>query len=341
MKKGIIKKYVFLLCGLFMCLSAYSFDTYGNNEDDGNDDPWGCYGSNSAGYECDEIVVYPDDNDYDPPCYNLCFCYGICDDSPCYGDYCSCYGICNDGFGGTGGEGTGGSGGNPNPGTNPNPQPNPSCTGERCPICLGYKSISSDSDSSCPFCTCTPEKDKKRICNIYHGTVSAKYLRNSSNIFTPAQEQFIISLANLTALYELGYTRDNLKTDLINYPTNSSLYTKYNQLLHPERYIAGWASASNSSSGSDVAYVSSELGNSGLQLKYYPEKNGGHQALGLVKKNKDGGFNLFDPDTYKHEREAALEYLESLDVKYFGYPDDYLYDMHLYNALDFMNYYCQ
>jgi hypothetical protein len=168
-----------------------------------------------------------------------------------------------------------------------------------------------------------------KLCNAYHGVLNIADLKNAKNDFTPHQEMFIISLANLAAMNELGYSLESLKTDLVNYPTSNSLYTKYNKLIHPERYITNWASAGNSSSNSDVAYVSLEIGNSGLQLKYYPEKNGEYNALGLVKEG------LFD-----HSVEAALELLEYIDVKYAGFPDDYLYDMHLFNALNFMEYYC-
>jgi hypothetical protein len=155
------------------------------------------------------------------------------------------------------------------------------------------------------------------------------YLNNTMNSFTPYQEQFVISLANIAAMHELGYSLNYIKTDLTNYSTNNSLYTKYNKLLHSERYITNWTPAGNSSSNSSIAYISPEIGTSGLQLKYYPEKNGEYQALGLVKEGN-----------VEHFVEAALELLEYIDVEYLGLPDDYLYDMHLYNALNFMDYYC-
>jgi hypothetical protein len=170
---------------------------------------------------------------------------------------------------------------------------------------------------------------QEKICDAYHGTIDVASLSASSNNFTPQQEQFIISLANLAALYELGYSSENLKTDLINYSTSNSLYTKYNKLLHPERYITNWTSAGNSSPNSNTAYVSPEIGDSGFQLKYYPEKNGEYNALGLVKEGN-----------IEHAREWALEFLERIDIENFGFHDDYLYDMHLFNALDFMDYYC-
>ena len=171
---------------------------------------------------------------------------------------------------------------------------------------------------------------QERICDAYHGTIDVASLKGSRYSFTPPQEQFIISLANIAALYELGGSLGTIRQDLVNYPSSSSLYTKYNKLNNPGRYTVGWSSASNSSPNSSTAFVSPEIGNSGFQLKYYPEKNGEYGALGLVK----AGY-------VEHVFEAALEYLESIDVRLLGFPDDYLYDMHLFNALNYMESYCK
>jgi hypothetical protein len=166
---------------------------------------------------------------------------------------------------------------------------------------------------------------QEKLCNAYHGVLNIASLRQSSNSFSSHQEIFIISLANLAAFNALGYSLVSLKTDLNTYTYNSSLYTKYNKLNNIDTYISTWTAAYNSSPNSDTAYVSPEIGNSGFQLKYYPEKNGEYNAIGLVKE----GF-------VEHSVEAALELLES----YLGLPDDLLYDMHLFNALNFMEYYC-
>ncbi len=58
-------------------------------------------------------------------------------------------------------------------------------------------------------------------------------LTNDKLFFSPYQEQFIISLANLAAMYQLGYSLEGMKTDLINYNTYSGLYTKFNKLNNP------------------------------------------------------------------------------------------------------------
>ncbi|MCC8173889.1 MAG: hypothetical protein LIO65_05790 [Odoribacter sp.] len=145
---------------------------------------------------------------------------------------------------------------------------------------------------------------------------------------TPAQEQFIISLANIAALYDVGGELETMKQDLVNYPSNNALYTKYNKLNNPERYIAGWTSEFNS--GGERTYCSGEIRNSGFELKFYPTKNGEVNALGLVKSNWAG-----------HAIEAALEFLERKIVERTDKDDDFLYDMHLFNAVNFMNDYCK
>ncbi|MCD8186609.1 MAG: hypothetical protein LUD68_09290 [Rikenellaceae bacterium] len=125
----------------------------------------------------------------------------------------------------------------------------------------------------------------------------------------------------------MGAPLESLKSDLSNYSADNSLYTKYNQLNNHHKYTSGWKEAANS--GGETALTSSEINNSGFELKFYPTKNGESNALGLVKANFFG-----------HMVEAALEFLEAINKKYLGMPDDYLYDMYLFNALNFMESYC-
>jgi hypothetical protein len=184
----------------------------------------------------------------------------------------------------------------------------------------------SDSDTN----TNEPEDIvQKELCDAYHGIVNVSNLQENTSSFTLEQEQFIISLANVAALYELGYPINNVKEDLTNFSANSNLYSKLNKLNNPENYIINWEPAFNSSTLSYNANISSEIGNSGFHLKFYSEKNGESNAIGLIK----DGFE-------EHLLESALELLEYIDVKYMGFPDDYLYDMHLFNSLNFMDYYC-
>jgi len=130
-------------------------------------------------------------------------------------------------------------------------------------------------------------------------------------------------------LYELGFSLNGIQTDLVNYRANSVLYTKLNKLNNPENYISNWEPAYNSYTDEYDASVSPVLGSSGFQLKYYTEKNGEYNALGLVK---DG--------VAAHNLEAALESLDGFLRDRFNLADDFIYDMHLYNSLNFMNYYC-
>ena len=167
------------------------------------------------------------------------------------------------------------------------------------------------------------------LCGTYHGYIDIISLNNSKNNFSPHQEQFIINLANLAALYELGGSLNYLKTDLDNYNINSSAYSKLSQLNNPERYTAGWQQAFNSETGNNDALVSGEIGDSGFQLKFYTVKAGENNALGLVKTGWAG-----------HAIEAAIEVLERFLLDNSALLDDFLYDMHLFNALNFMDYYC-
>ena len=167
------------------------------------------------------------------------------------------------------------------------------------------------------------------LCGMYHGVINVAALNKSKSTFMPYHEQFIINLANLAALYELGGSLDYLKQDLDNYSINSSAYSKFSKLYNTGRYTTGWQPAYNSETGTYDALVSSEIGNSGFQLKLYSEKAGENNALGLVK----SGF-------FEHNIEAALEYLERTVIEKFGLLDDFLYDMHFFNALNFMDYYC-
>ena len=175
----------------------------------------------------------------------------------------------------------------------------------------------------------TAEEVQELICDAYSGVVNMATIINNKEYYTSPQEQYIIGLANIAALYELGNSIEGIQQDLCNYSTSSGLYTKYNKLNNYESYIDAWEVTYNSSANSDTAYVSIEIGESGFQLKFYPEKNGEYNALGLVKASLG-----------EHVIEAALEFLEYIDVKYAGFPDDYLYDMHLFNVLNFMNDYC-
>ena len=51
--------------------------------------------------------------------------------------------------------------------------------------------------------------------------------------------------------------------------------------------------------------------------------------LGLVKNNLGG-----------HAAEWALEFLDGFLRDDLTLADDFIYDMHLYNSLNFMDYYC-
>lgn len=171
---------------------------------------------------------------------------------------------------------------------------------------------------------------KDIFCDAYSGIINVNDLKNNVSNFSSKEQQFIISLANLAALTELGNSLQNLKSDLLNYSESSSLYTKLNYLANHDRYTSGWTNAYNSSTGTNSALISPRIGNSQFQLKFYGEKNGFNNALGIVKAG-----------TMDHTVEAALEYIEYIFVDNMGYKDDFIYDMHLYNSINFMNYYCQ
>jgi len=102
-----------------------------------------------------------------------------------------------------------------------------------------------------------------------------------------------------------------------------------NILNNPESYISNWELAYNSYTNSYDAKESPEIGDSGFQLKYYAEKEGEIDALGLVK---DG--------IVRHDLEAALEVIDGFLRDNLNLADDIIYDIHLFNALNFMEYYC-
>ena len=174
----------------------------------------------------------------------------------------------------------------------------------------------------------TREGIQKKLCEIYNGIIVLSELEHNKDIFSPAQEQFIIGLANIAALNGLNLPLNNLKNDLRIFPTNSELYSKYNILDNHTRYTSNWSRVYNSSPNSDYALLSPIIAGTNFQLKFYPEKNGENNALGLVKEG------IID-----HSLEAAIELIEVLG-KNAGLPDDFLYDMHLWNALNFMEDYC-
>jgi len=146
----------------------------------------------------------------------------------------------------------------------------------------------------------------------------------------PIISSVILILINLLlAIFLIAILMNGIQTDLVNYRANSVLYTKLNKLNNPENYISNWEPAYNSYTDEYDASVSPVLGSSGFQLKYYTEKNGEYNALGLVK---DG--------VAAHNLEAALESLDGFLRDRFNLADDFIYDMHLYNSLNFMNYYC-
>lgn len=173
------------------------------------------------------------------------------------------------------------------------------------------------------------EKIKNELCDAISGIINLPTVKDKVNNLTKPQEQFIISLANLAAFSELGLMSNELKSDLVNFPKSSELYSKYNKLNNSQKYIGDWSTSINSSSNSNEAFISPEINNSNYQLKFYPEKNGENSAVGLVKEG------IFD-----HSVEAALEYIERWYIDNKDKPDDFMYDMHLYNAVNFMEDYC-
>ena len=121
-----------------------------------------------------------------------------------------------------------------------------------------------------------PPGIKKTFCDAYSGMINTVSLRSNIQYFTAEQEQFIISLANIAALHSLGYPLQSLQTNITNYPSSSSLYTKLNKLNNPSLYTFGWEPAYNSSTGSNSALLSPEIGNSNFKLKYYSEIGRAH-----------------------------------------------------------------
>ena len=206
-----------------------------------------------------------------------------------------------------------------------------------CPVCGGCLELELKSailpgsggtpTVSCPECSC-PTDPQTLICNAYLGLINMPSIKENNQNFSPHQEQFIISLANIAALYQLGYSLNGIMNNLVPYQQSSTLYTKLNKLCNPHTYIAHWDSAHDSYTGKNDAFISPNLGNTGFQLKYYKLKNGESNAIGMVKNGSE------------HYIEGALEYLEAYLRDNFHFADDFIYDMHLFNALNYMEYYC-
>jgi hypothetical protein len=146
---------------------------------------------------------------------------------------------------------------------------------------------------------------------------------NTSDPKLKTLEDKLILLANRLALHELGFDLKDIVKDIHSYGENSPLYSKLSKLDNYQYYTANWESKTfNSSTFWFNAKTSPEIGLTGFALKYYPKKNGETNALGLVIKNPLG-----------HRVEGILEGGEYLSVKYLGYQDDWLYDMHLINSI--------
>ena len=91
------------------------------------------------------------------------------------------------------------------------------------------------------------------------------------------------------------------------------------------RSLSLFSQSFNSSSKKFDALISPVIGSTGFALKYYPTKNGYNDAIGLVKVNEIG-----------HYVESSLEIEEAISVKFFNLQDDWLYDMHLNNSIQFI-----
>ncbi len=139
-------------------------------------------------------------------------------------------------------------------------------------------------------------------------------------------EAIIIREANIEALVSLSFDLNAVSRDVRLYPGNSPLFTKESYLEHPELYVTKWKSALNSASGTYDAFVSGEIGNSGLQLKYYTKKGDQEMtnSLGLVKSK-----------TIPHVYEGAVEWIERRLFKEVADMDP-IYDMHVNNAKQFL-----
>lgn len=175
------------------------------------------------------------------------------------------------------------------------------------------------------------KKNQEIICVIFTGTIDPKSLKENYEYFTPQQEQFVINLANIAAMNTLLSSSlfAGLQSDLTNYDESSSLYSKYSRLNNHKLYTQGWEEVYNSSPNSDKALLSPEIIDSNYQLKFYPEKNGESNALGLIKEG-----------VVDHGIEAALEFIEGYMRDNHDSQDDFLTDMHFFNALNFMEVYC-
>ena len=138
-------------------------------------------------------------------------------------------------------------------------------------------------------------------------------------------EAITIRKANINALVLMGNDMEQVSKDVQLYPESSPLFTKESHLLDYSKYIEQWHESINSDSMGSEAWASGELESSGYELKFYPQKNGDPTAnsLGLVQ---IGPSHIF---------EAAIEFIER---KLFGNnaDNDPLYDMHLKNALGFL-----
>ena len=124
--------------------------------------------------------------------------------------------------------------------------------------------------------------------------------------------------ANIEGLVSLGFDRSQAERDVRLYEGDNPLFTKESQLNNANNYTGSWESSYNS--GGETAYESPEIKNTGYSLKYYPTKNGGKKALGIVKRGILG-----------HGLEGVLELLERKVYKQKA-DSDPLYDMHYRNA---------
>lgn len=138
---------------------------------------------------------------------------------------------------------------------------------------------------------------------------------------TLADEDLVVLYANMLAMKELGLSTKDIES----YGPESSLYSKLSRLNNPQNYIKGWHKSFNSSSKKFDAFISPVIGNTGFALKYYSTKNGYNDAIGLVKVNEIG-----------HYVESSLEIEEAISVKFLNFQDDWLYDMHLNNSIQFI-----
>jgi hypothetical protein len=138
-------------------------------------------------------------------------------------------------------------------------------------------------------------------------------------------EAMTIRNANILALVDQGFDMQRVKQD-VRLLSEGELFTKYSQVNNHEFYTKNWTSAFNSDGKTLNALQSPQLGNSGLALKYYAEKNKVLNTLGLVKSS-----------TVAHFWEAGWEKVDEWN-RGFGGSDDYFHDMHYQNANQFINY---